>query len=358
MIKKLFAALVFCFCVLGAADATLAQADRDIGKDPLLRLQKEGWVIVQDGVLRREAGPGEVETFVYGVEGFTWRLQDLRAQLRKMRAELAVRPTPELRRAIASHRKMIASTQERIERARVAEAGGKHFTIWDGGCNLNFGLDALAAHKVNVSGAWATASADFNVLGHCEYDNEGQVYAYATAQTTVNGAPSSMIVADGPRTGTQVNASAEAHRNGGAPCESYSYSEVISNTLSPSSYSKTKTNTSCPAASTPATLQVSISSDYDSYGEVVIREERCVTVTWTVNIAGGTPFYTANIYRNGVLQRTGTSYSEQFCFDQAHEENYVEYVDIDVYAQVTDSGGQSRTVYSPTVTLHYLWWIY
>jgi hypothetical protein len=102
---------------------------------------------------------------------------------------------------------------------------------------------------------------------------------------------------------------------------------------------------------------VSISSDHD-YGEVVVREERCETVTWTVNIAGGTPFYTANIYRNGVFQRTGTSYSEQFCFDQAHEENYVEYVDVDVHAQVTDSGGQSRTVYSPTVTLHYLWWIY
>ena len=41
-----------------------------------------------------------------------------------------------------------------------------------------------------------------------------------------------------------------------------------------------------------------------------------MTVSWTVNIAGGTPFYTANIYRNGVFQRTGTSYSEQFCFDQ------------------------------------------
>lgn len=335
-----------------------AQPGRDSGGERLARMESEGWKVVQEGVLLRQSRPGEVETFVYGAEGFAWRLRDLRAQLRKMRAELAAHPTPELRRAIASHRKMIASTLERIERARVIEAGGKYFTIWDGGCNLNFGLDAAAARKVNVSGAWATAGADFNVLGYCEYGNEGQVYAYASAQTTVNGAPTSMIVADGPRTGTQVNASAEAHRNGGAPCESYSYSEVISNTLSPSSYSKTQTNTSCPAASTPATLQVSISSDHDGQGEVVIWEERCVTVTWTVNITGGTPFYTSNIYRNGVFQRTGTSYSEQFCFDQAHEENFVEYVDIDVYAVVTDSGGQSRTVYSPTVPLEYRWLIY
>jgi hypothetical protein len=110
MMKTLLPGLLLCLCVLGAAGPTLAQAGRDAGDDPIQKLQKEGWTIVQDGVLQREVKPGEVETFVYGVEGFTWKLQDLQAQLRKLRAELAANPTPELRRVVASHRKAIAST--------------------------------------------------------------------------------------------------------------------------------------------------------------------------------------------------------------------------------------------------------
>ena len=53
------------------------------------------------------------------------------------------------------------------------------------------------------------------------------------------------------------------------------------------------------------------------------------------------------LYRNGAYQRTGTSYSEQFCFDQAHEENYVQYVDIDVHAQVTVTQRSSQITTSP-----------
>ena len=352
MMKTLFTGLLLCLCSLGAAVPSLAQADRDTGDDPILKLQREGWTIVQEGVLQRQSKPGEVETFVYGVEGFTWKLQDLRAQLRKLRAELAANPTPELRRVIASHRKAIASTRKMIERARLAGTGAK-WDIWQGGCNLAFAYDADASHKVNARGAWAVASADFQAFSETCHD--GEVYAYAFAKTTVNGAPTTAQVTDGPRTGSNVNASADASRNGGGPCESYAYSYVTSSSLSPSSYSKSTLSETCPAASTPSTLQVSITPD--EYLTNTIWEEQCEASTWTLSISGGTPPYTVNVYRNGVFQRTGPSYSEQFCFDQAREENFEEFQDVTIRFDVTDSGGQSRSV-SGGISIWYRWWIY
>jgi hypothetical protein len=352
--RPLFAGLLIGLALLSFASPGLAQAERVPGGDVLARMEQEGWTVIQEGVLQRQPEPGEVETFVFGVAGFTWKLRDLRSQLQVLRREYQARPTPELRRAIASHRRMIASTQERIERARAAEAGSK-WDIWEGGCNLNYALDAEAAHKVNVQGTWAAAGADFNASASCAYG--GEVYAYAFAQTTVNGGPTTATVTDGPRTGANVSASADAHRNGGPTCESYASSSVTSDTLELTSYSKSKTNTACPAASSPSTLQVSVTADYDGQAEVTIWEERCVTITWQVNVSGGTPFYTANIYRNGVFQRTGTSYSEQFCFDQDYEAKYVEYADVTISAQVTDSGGQSSSA-SNTKALHYRWLIY
>ncbi|HSG39096.1 MAG TPA: hypothetical protein VLE27_05620, partial [Thermoanaerobaculia bacterium] len=148
---------------------------------------------------------------------------------------------------------------------------------------------------------------------------------------------------------------ADANRNGGAPCESYAYASVTSNSLSPSSYSKSKLSETCPPASAPATFQVSLTSDHAD--QITIWEEQCETVTWTVNISGGTPYYTSNIYRNGVFQRTGTSYSEQFCFDQEREENYEEFGGVGIEIEVRDSNGQSRSAWGG-VNIHYRWWIY
>lgn len=352
--RSLPSGLLLCLFLLSSVIPALAQTERE---DPLARMEREGWTARQEGVLQRQSKPGEVETFVYGVDGFTWKLQDLRSQLQVLRRAYEANPTPELRRALASHRQVIASTRRMIERARVAEAGGKQ-TVGQGGCNLSFAFDAEAAGKVNVQGTWAAASAEFKASQIC-VEEEGEVYAYATASTTVSGGPSTMIVADGPRTGADVSASADAYRNGGPSCESYAYASVTSNSLSPSSYSKSKFNQSCPAASTPSTLQVTLTSDHDD-SEVVVPEGECRTVKWTVSITGGTPFYTANIYRDGVFQRTGTSYSEQFCFDEDYEAHYWEYGSnptVTISVQVTDSGSQSATA-SRETSFYYRWWIY
>ena len=95
MSKKLFVALALCLLLLGGANLILAQASDTTDEDVLSHLQKEVWKIVRDGVLQRELRAGEVENFVFGTGGFTWKIRNLQAQLRKLRAELQANPTPE-----------------------------------------------------------------------------------------------------------------------------------------------------------------------------------------------------------------------------------------------------------------------
>lgn len=212
--------------------------------DPLMKLQREGWKIVQNGVLRRDLRINEVETFVFGEAGFSWKLRDLQAQLQVLRREFQAHPTPELRKAIASHRKMIASTLKLLERVRATDAS-EGTAVLKTGCTPTFSYHANASYKTDRPGTWADADAEFNVSTGC--NSSGEVYAYAFVQTTVNGAPSTVAVTDGPRSGSNVNASADANIDGGSPCESYAYASVTSGSLSPTSYSISQTNNQCPA---------------------------------------------------------------------------------------------------------------
>ena len=134
--RSLLAGLLLCLALFAVSVAfaannpARARAGQETGDDLLAKLEKSGWKIAQEGVLQRQPSPGEVETFVFGVEGFAWKLRDLRSQLRVLRREFEANPTPELRRALASHRKAIASTLKTIERARIAEAGGETKSLY------------------------------------------------------------------------------------------------------------------------------------------------------------------------------------------------------------------------------------
>ena len=136
-----------------------------------------------------------------------------------------------------------------IKRARVADAS-RESAVLKTGCTPVFTYNANASYKTDRQGTWANAVADFNVSAGC--NSFGEVYAYAFAKTTVNGAPSTVTMTDGPRSGSNVIARADANRNGGAPCESYAYASVTSDSLSPTSYSVSQTNDQCPAPSSPS----------------------------------------------------------------------------------------------------------
>jgi hypothetical protein len=234
--KKYLLAPFMLFLSIGSAHPGLTQ-----------QVQQDGWETVQSGVWQRHLGDGGVETFVSGVPGFTWKIEDLRRQLQKLRTELRAHPTPELRKAIANHRKAIANAKRALDLAREAEALGDELILPKAGC-VNFAYDAAASHKTDVQGVWASSNAAFRA--NCG-SATGQAYAYAFAKTTVNGAETTETVTDGPRSGSNVSASAYASRNGGSPCESYAYGEMVSYDLNPSSYSKSVTNSACPAPPSP-----------------------------------------------------------------------------------------------------------
>jgi hypothetical protein len=288
--------LALCLALLGSTHPSLAQED-----DSLAVLQREGWKIVKDGVLQRELRAGEVETFVFGVPGFTWKLQDLGRQLQKLQAEFRAHPTPELRKAIANHRKAVASARKALAIARTAEELGEA-TPSKVSCAINFSYDATAAGKTDVQGVVASSSATFSA--NCGFT--GQVYAYAFAKAIVNGAETTQTVTDGPRSGANVSATAFASRSGGTPCESYAYGEMVSYGLSPSSYSQTSQNYSCGVPQTPAPVPTINGTSYASVST-------CTTYTWTSSVSGGAAPFTYQWTWNGAAVGTGSSYSRAIC---------------------------------------------
>lgn len=330
--------LVLCLSLLfGNSHPSLAQAGSD---DTLATLLREGWKIVSDGVLQRELRAGEVESFVFGVPGFTWKIQDLQKQLRKLRAELRANPTPELRKAIVNHGKAIANAQRALELARNAEALGET-DVPKVSCTINFSYDAAAGPKTDSQGVWASASATFSA--NCG-GFSGQVYAYAFAKTYVNGAYTTETVTDGPRSGANVSATAYASRNGGSPCESNSYGEMVSYSLNPSSYSKSASNTSCPPPPNPPS--VTVTSNQPSV--IDLYEYDCVAITWTTNITGGSSPFTTTMYRNNVSQGVRTTYSQTICNLQANTTQT-----ITIRADVTDSASQSGSGSQTTTIRHH-----
>ncbi|HEX6899503.1 MAG TPA: hypothetical protein VF789_07320 [Thermoanaerobaculia bacterium] len=301
MIRKTFPIfLILCLSCLGLANPGIAQEKVD--RDVIAQLQSEGWTIFNDGVLRRERRPNEVETFVFGVQGFNWKLQDLRAQYVKLQAAYQATPTPELKRTIANHRKEMASTMRMIQRARQAEKLGLVDDL-KVSCTINFAYNATAGPRTDVQGTWGDGTASFSAT--CP-GFSGEVYAYSTATVWVNGGPYTQAVTDGPRSGSNVSARAYAQAAGGSPCDSYSYGSMTSNNLNPSSYSMAATNSTCTGP--PPNITIS-SGPYS----IDLRVSFCKTVTWGSTVTGGTPAFTYSWSVDGYQVGTGSSQSLTVC---------------------------------------------
>jgi hypothetical protein len=299
--KLLLFSLLIGLFVLGTPNVGFAREKTN--GDVLGQLLQEGWTIVNEGVLRRELRPNEVEHFVFGSKGFTWKLQDLRAQYVVLQAKYRATPTSELKQAIANHRKAIASTMQMIRRAKAAEEQGLADDL-KVSCTINFGYDGNASYKTNVQGVWAEGKANFgaNCAGFT-----GEVYAYAYAQVTVNGGPLTKTVTDGPRSGANVSAYAYSDLNGGPSCESYAYGSMTSNNLNPSSYSKAAQNLSCPVVATPPAPLISGATSVD------LRTVFCKSVTWTSTVSGGTTPFTYSWKVDGYQEGTGASFTKNVC---------------------------------------------
>lgn len=331
MLKKLcLACLLLCLVLASSTRPALARnAQKPSNDDLLSQLQAEGWKIVKNGVLQRELVPGRVESFVFGPEGFTWKLQDLRQQLQKVQRELQVRPTPELQKAVDGFRKEIASTRRMIQLARTAEDQGET-SIDKVSCSLSFSYAATATYGTSVQGTSGTASASFT--GSCGFT--GEVYATAYSKVTVAGAPTTKTVTDGPRSGANVSASASASLNGGSPCESTAYASMTSSSLNPSSYTISASNSVCPAV---ATLTASIN------GPTYVGADVCTTTTWTASVTGGTSPFSYSWTWNGTAVGTASSYSRTTCPGVAYSDTF-NTLGLTVTDSTSHSASSSKTV--------------
>jgi hypothetical protein len=340
MLNRIFVGLLLCLALLVGSQAGLAQDKARQSNDPIAQLLRDGWKIVQDGVLQRERGAHQVETYVFGAPGFVWKLQDLQRQLHDLRVAYQADPTPELRKTILSHRQEIANTQKLIALAQAAELDGEvPPPPGKTSCSINFGYSATAAALTSVQGVTATANANFS--GTCGFT--GEVYAYSYSTAVVSGGSTTSTLTDGPRSGASVTASSYTSQTGGPTCTSYAYASMTSSSLSPSSYTVSATNGSCPAPATPPTVTVTS----DSGTPIYLYGTDCVTITWTTHISGGTSPYSTTMYVNGYSVGSGTSYSSTFC---NYETNYTQTVAVS--ASVTDSasqtgsGSQTTTIYN------------
>jgi hypothetical protein len=302
MKKQLFACLLLCLSLVVSAYPSFAQDKARQSNDPIAQLLRDGWKIVQDGVLQRERGAHQVETYVFGAPGFVWKLQDLQRQLRDLRAALLVNPTPELRKTIASQRIEIANTQKLIALAHAAELNGDTAPLPDKtSCSINFGYNANAVPLTSVQGVTATASANFT--GTCGFT--GEVYAYSYSTAVVSGGSTTQTLTDGPRSGANVTASSYTSQTGGPTCTSYAYASMTSSSLSPSSYTIASTNNSCPVVADPVPAITGPSYIYSFSG--------CTSWTWTASATSGTPGYSYTWTWNGSTVATGASYSRSVC---------------------------------------------
>src|SRR5215218_7391815 len=275
------ASLMLCLSMFGTTHPSFAQDTKARSNDPIAQMLRQGWKIVQDGVLQRDRGAHQVETFVFGSPGFVWKLQDLQSQLRNLRLAYLATPTPELRKTILNHRQEIASTQKMITLAQAAEAKGEALTE-KVSCTINFGYSASASALTSSQGVTGTASANFS--SNCAF--YGEVYAYSYSTATVNGAATTQTLTDGPRSGANVTASAFTSQTGAPTCQSYAYASMTSSNLSPSSYTISATNNNCPPPSSPPNLAFAVNPASSSTAPIQLYDYDCVTVTRTATPSG------------------------------------------------------------------------
>jgi len=337
MKKLCLAFLMLTLAIVGGTHLGLAQDLQEKNSDDVIAsMLRDGWTIKQDGVLQRDRGPHQTESFVFGSAGFTWKLQDLQKQLRNLRQAYLAHPKPELRKAILNHRKEIANTQKMIVLARADEDSSKSTIdrVDKASCNISFGYSASASYLTSQQGTTANASANFS--GNCGFT--GEVYAYSYSEATVSGALTTQTLTDGPRSGSSVTATANTSQTGLPSCDSYAYASMTSSDFSSShsSYSISATNYNCPAPVTPPVPTITgPSSIYVTSG--------CATTTWTASATNGTSPYTYQWTWNGANVATGTSYSRSTCAGTTYS-NTTNTLGLTVTDSASRTGNSSKSV--------------
>jgi hypothetical protein len=146
------------------------------GQDRLSQMIAEGWKPVANGVLKRDTGGNQVETFAMGVEGFTYAYEELRNQYGFLLSEYYRHPDGKIKQALAAIYKEMLRTQQDIQTLQTST-----LTAAPAGCDFSYGAHANAYATTTVQGVQADASAYFN--NNCGFSGDTYAYAYARATT-------------------------------------------------------------------------------------------------------------------------------------------------------------------------------
>jgi hypothetical protein len=294
------------------------------GQDRLNQMIADGWKPVANGVLKRNTGGNQVETFAMGVEGFTFAYEELRSQYGFLLSEFRKHHDPNVRKALVDVNQQMVRTQSDIQALQTSTLAAPPAA----GCDFSYGAHANAYATTSVQGVQADASAYFN--NNCGYS--GDTYAYAYARAAIGTVTTTKTQTD-PKTGANISSAATAAVAGSLDCYSYATARASSVDLG-ISYSTASENFSCPVVNPPPIVTVSGLSSTSIFGYT------CKTVTWTSTVTSGTtPYVSYAWYENGYLVGNGgTSYSETFCGD-----DYTWTQTVNMSLTVTDSAGKTGT---------------
>jgi hypothetical protein len=316
-LKLLSVSATLCLAMMIGARAGSAQQVQPLEPEWLTQMYAEGWEKIQEGVLQRDTGGGQPETFTYGAEGLQWVIGSLQQQVSLLESKYSASPNEDLADLLDQLKGEILRLEGEVDSAPSAES-------FDGealeNCTLSWGGDAYAGPQSGTRGVTASSSAYFH--NNCNFVGDTFAMAYAHA---INGTVETTKTQNDPKNGgTWIDSSASVSANGSTGCESYSQGSVTISTLGIYYQTPFRQNFSCPV---PLSNSVSGTSYYstDTYSP-------CANVTWTASASGGVPSYTYDWYIGTAYQGSGSTLTLQYCYTSAS---------VTARAVARDSAGQT-----------------
>jgi hypothetical protein len=281
-----------------------AQQVQPLEPEWLRQMYEEGWVKAQEGVLQRDTGGGQLETFSYGAEGLQWVIEGYAQQLSFLEDRYNEVPSEDLAGLIEKVQGEIDELSENLDASPSAEA-------FDGSAlaectEVAFGGDASAGSTQSPRGVTAAANAFFHT--NCT-GTIGDTFAVAYAEATDPATAVHTVVSqDDPLQGTWIDSSVTASAPGSTGCYSWGQASV---TMNGNSVFQTplKENYACPSpVQATITGPATVTADY-------YINNGCVNVTWTASATQGNPGYTYQWYIGTALQGSGTTLTKSYCND-------------------------------------------
>ena len=328
--------VLFCLVIMitGAQPGT---AQLLVPQEPqwLIEMYEQGWQKVQEGVLQRSAGEGQVETFTYGEEGLQWTVESLKQQIHALQLTYDRQPSPELAETLDILRNQLGVASTRLGSGQVEEPSSAQME----NCDFSMGAHVYAERLLGALSPGVTARADayFHSNG-CGFI--GNTYANVTVEGN-NGSVFTYKNQEDPKYGSSwLDSAAQLSLSSvTTACKSTAYARAWSDYPS-FGYEATRIeNYDCRPD--VQTLTVAISGTEHVFTN---SNSPCANLTWTAVPSGGTPGFSYNWYVNGTYQGSGSQLTQQYCYNNT----------LNVSVQAFDSGNPQQNAWgSFTTTLHY-----